>query len=183
MEKNYNPTKFVIVFLLLFLVFYWGNLGFWGVVTPGKSYSPFLDHYLNYIAGLRWLLIKISVTILDLFGYTAVNDTNEILVAGHGKIIVAYSCLGLGVMSFLAAFVIAYPKPFKAKLLFLCSAIFTIQVLNVCRLVLLALFWDKRKVHRIDHHDIFNVFIYIVIAISLYFWVKAKHRTTNYAAN
>ena len=85
---------------------------------------------------------------------------------------VVYSCLGLGVMSFFSAFVIAYPKKLKPKLIFLASGILCIQLLNVIRFVLLALLWDKKSGMILDHHTIFNITIYLIIGISLYFWVK-----------
>jgi exosortase/archaeosortase family protein len=75
-------------------------------------------------------------------------------------------------MSFFAAFVIAYPKQLKSKLIFLFTGLICIQVLNVLRFVLLALFWDKKSGAILDHHTIFNVVVYIVIALSLYAWVK-----------
>jgi len=89
--------------------------------------------------------------------------------------------LGLGVISFFAAFVLAYPKPLQGKWLFLISGIVVIELLNIVRFVLLAIFWDKRSSQIIDHHTIFNISIYIIIAISLYFWIKIpdkpKHAT------
>ena len=52
------------------------------------------------------------------------------------------------------------------------GGIIGIELLNVLRFVLLAIFWDKNTRHIIDHHTIFNIFLYLVIAIVLYFWVK-----------
>jgi hypothetical protein len=42
----------------------------------------------------------------------------------------------------------------------------------VIRFVVLALFWNKRPGVVIDHHTIFNIFIYIIISAGLYVWVK-----------
>ena len=75
-------------------------------------------------------------------------------------------------MSFFAAFVLAYPKKLKSKITFLLTGLVCIQVLNVLRFVLLSIFWDKKSGMSFDHHTIFNIVIYILIAISLYFWVK-----------
>jgi amino acid transporter len=44
--------------------------------------------------------------------------------------------------------------------------------LNVLRFVLLGIFWNKRDARIFDHHTVFNIFIYLIIAITLYFWVK-----------
>lgn len=171
-NKQNNPIKFAIWFVGLFLVFYYFNILFFGLTTPGGRYSPFLAEYLNYIKVLRWVLLKCSALVLKCFGFATITNNYELLVAGHGSIILIYSCLGLGVISFFSAFVLAYPKPRKEKLIFLLSGIFIIQILNIARLVILALYWNKRAGAIIDHHTIFNIFIYIVISAGLYFWVK-----------
>ena len=176
-----SPLKFVFSFLILFLLFYFFNIIFFGLTSPGNHYSAFLAHNLNYIQGLRHILLVSSAAIINLFGFTAITDNYELLVAGHGILKLVYSCLGLGVISFFAAFVLAYPKPLQGKWLFLISGIVVIELLNIVRFVLLAIFWDKRSSQIIDHHTIFNISIYIIIAISLYFWIKIpdkpKHAT------
>jgi len=179
-----SPVKFVFTFLLLLFLFYYFNIFFFGITNQGKFYSPFLANNLNYIQGLRWLLINSSTQILNLLGFTAINNNYELLVAGHGIIKLVYSCLGLGVISFFAAFIIAYPKNLRSKIIFLIAGIFGIEFLNVVRFVLLALFWNKRAAQIIDHHTIFNIIIYIAVAVSLYLWVKQPDKSNKtYAAN
>lgn len=177
-------TRFIFTFLFLFLLFYYFNILFFGLTNPGGHYSPFLANHLNYIQGLRWLLLNASTGILNLLGFSAICNNYDLLVAGRGSIQVVYSCLGLGVSSFFAAFVLAYPKPLKAKIIFIIAGILIIEILNIVRFVLLALFWNKSDSKIIDHHTIFNLIIYILIAISLYFWVKSDDKENNlYAAN
>lgn len=172
---NKEPVRFIITFIVLFLLFYYFNIFYFAVTLPNSShYNAFLATHFDYINGLRWLLIKSSAGILKLFGYVVVSNKYELLVAGRGMIQVVYTCLGLGVISFFAAFVIAYPKQLKAKLIFLFAGIFCIEFLNIIRLALLALYWNRQRNRIIDHHTIFNIFIYIVIAITLYFWVTSK---------
>lgn len=166
-----SPFRFAFSFLLLFVIFYYFNILFYGVTSPGNHYSPFLANNLNYIQGLRWLLLSCSTQILNWMGFTAIHNGTQLLVAGKGSIEVVYSCLGLGLMSFFAAFVISYPKQLKQKIIFLISGILVIQALNITRFVLLALFWNKKANRIVDHHTIFNIIIYIIIMISLYFWV------------
>ncbi|MCO5947691.1 exosortase Y [Mucilaginibacter flavidus] len=176
-ENNSSPVKFVLVFIALFAVFYYFNIIYFGLTSPGNHYSAFLATHLNYIRGLRWLLLKSTVQVLGLFGYTAISNDYELLVPGHQVLVLVYSCLGLGVMSFFAAFVLAYPIKFKSKIIFLLSGLLGIQILNVTRLVLLALFWSSRENRLIDHHTIFNIILYIIISITLYFWVKRNDGT------
>jgi len=164
--------RFIAIFISLFLIFYYGNIAFFSFTSHGKNYNAFFDEHLNYIRLLRHSLLHISKTIINWFGYNAISNDYQLLVAGRGAIDVIYSCLGLGITSFFAAFVITYPKNLKPKLIFLFGGIICIQVLNVLRFVLLALFWDKKSTVILDHHTIFNIIIYVAIAISLYFWVK-----------
>jgi exosortase/archaeosortase family protein len=167
-----SPVKFIFRFLALFLMFYYFNILFFGITNPGKHYYPFLANHLNYIRGLRWLLLSISAQVLNWFGFSAIHNGTELLVAGKGAIVLVYSCLGLGLMSFFAAFVIAYPTKTKQKVIFLVTGILAIQLLNILRFVLLALFWNKNSSRIVDHHTVFNIILYIIIMASLYFWVK-----------
>jgi exosortase/archaeosortase family protein len=170
-RAKYNPIHFAVVFVALFLCFYYFHILFLGLTTPGNHYSPFLTEHLNYIQWLRDGLLFISKQILLGLGYTTITNHIDLLVAGRGHIGLEYSCLGMGVMSFLAAFTIAYPKPLKEKLLFLTTGILVIQVLNIVRFIVLALYWKPNENHLLDHHTIFNAIIYTIIMVSLYFWV------------
>ncbi len=178
-----SPIRFVLIFLSLFVVFYYFNILYFGITSPGNHYIAFLDAHFNYIAGLRYLLLHSSAQILNWLGYIAITSNYELLVVGHGALRLVYSCLGLGVISFFSAFVLAYPKKLKVKLLFLATGILIIELLNVLRFVLLALFWNKQGGQIVDHHTIFNILIYIIIGISLYIWVKHDDKKRADAAN
>jgi len=171
-ENQLSPTRFILKFIVLFALFYYFNIFFFGLTSPGNHYSAFLAEYLNYIAGLRLFLLKCSAGILSLFGFTVITNNSQLLVPGHPAIVLVYSCLGLGVMSFFTAFVLSYPIKLKSKAWFLTGGILGIQFLNIIRFVLLALFWNSAKDRVIDHHAIFNIILYIIIAVTLYIWVK-----------
>ena len=177
-------VKFTILFLAIFLIFYYFNIYYFAATTPtSRHYNPFLANNLDYIKGLRLILLDTSTYILNLLGFTAIHDNYIMLVSGHGSIQVVYKCLGLGVISFFAAFVIAYPKPLKAKIIFIITGIVLLQILNVIRFMLLAVFWTKANSTLIDHHTIFNFIIYLIVAISLYFWVKKPVNKKQHATN
>lgn len=181
--KNNQPIRFTILFLILFLVFYYFNIFFFGITSEGNYYSAFLANHFNYIDWLRWLLLHSSAKIINWLGYTAITSKYQLLVAGNGGIRLVYTCLGLGIMSFFAAFVLAYPQPLKPKLIFLFAGLFIIQLLNVIRFILLSLFWNRHRQQAIDHHTIFNLIIYIIIVISLYFWIRSNNIYKNNATN
>lgn len=178
-----SPLRFLLVFLGLFLLFYYFNIFFFSITSHGNHYSPFFDEHLNYIRWFRHLLLHISKTIINWFGYNSISNDYQLLVAGRGTINIVYSCLGLGVMSFFSAFVIAYPKKFKPKLIFLVAGLISIQVLNVLRFVLLAVLWNRKSGLILDHHTVFNIIIYTIIATSLYFWVKHDDKPAASAKN
>ena len=186
MKKLFNnpAIKFVIVFLLLFLIFYYFNIYYFAATSPtSRYYQSFLAHNLNYIKWLRLLLLDMSTGILNLLGFTTIHDDYIMLVAGHGSIQVVYKCLGLGVISFFVAFVVAYPKPVKSKAIFIVTGIIVLQILNMIRFMLLAVFWTKTDSTLIDHHSIFNFIIYLIVAVSLYFWVKEPVNKKKHASN
>jgi exosortase/archaeosortase family protein len=171
-EKG-SPARFLAIFLPSFLAFYYFNILFFGLTSEGNYYNSFIAAHFDYITLLRYLLLHTTAKVLHWLGYASVTNETAILVAGHGTLKLIYSCLGLGVISFFAAFVIAFPKKLGRKLIFLISGVVVIEILNVFRFVILAIFWDKNEDTQIvDHHTLFNIFIYIVIAITLYFWVK-----------
>lgn len=173
-----SALRFSLSFLSFFLIFYYFNILFFGFTTPGGHYISFLAEHLNYIAALRQILLDCSVTILKWLGYAAIDNNYELLVAGKGTLAIIYSCLGLGLISFFSAFVLAYPSPLRPKLIFLISGILIIEFLNVVRFVLLAIFWSKKANRIVDHHTIFNILLYIIIALSLYIWIKRNDKLT-----
>jgi len=171
--KRHSPLRFLICFMVLFLGFYYFNVVFFGITqSGGQHYNAWIANNLNYISLLRHILLKSSAQILNLLGFSAITNEYDLLVAGHGAIQLIYSCLGLGVISFFAAFVLSYPQKWKLKVIFLISGILGIELLNILRFILLALFWDKQHDQMLDHHAIFNIFIYLVIAVALFFWIK-----------
>lgn len=176
MKQQNSPLRFAILFVGLFLLFYYFNIFFFRETNPGKHYIPFLAEHFNYIQGLRWLLLYGTSNALKLLGYASVYNNYDLLVAGHGTIQVVYSCLGLGVLSFFTAFVIAYPKPIRSKIMVLIVGIIGIELLNVIRFMALALYGNNKS---IDHHTIFNILIYVIISAGLYFWIKQDITTTH----
>lgn len=171
-----NPTyRFLIIFLGLFLVLYYFNIAFIGITAPGGYYIEWLNKNANYIEGLTQGLIKCTVAVLHILGYDTFVADNWLRVSGKGGFILAYECLGYGIMSFFTAFVVAYPKPDKSKYLFLPLGLLLIQILNIARFVLLSLYW-KGSIFKglIDHHDLFNLILYACLMFVIYLWINYK---------
>lgn len=174
-----QPTgRFIILFLGVFIFLYYFNLFFIGITTKGNLYSSFLDQHLNYIKGLRFILISLSAKILEWMGYQIIVSEFTLHALNTGGINVVYSCLGFGVMSFFSAFIIAWPgKPLKNKLLFIPLGLIVIQTLNITRFILITLFWRKSFFRgSIDHHTLFNTILYTILLILMLFWINNKNK-------
>lgn len=182
-QANQKALKFVLILFVLYLLFSQGNLFMNSVFSEGGKYHQlFFANHLNYIQGLKSLLISVSTWIIQLFGLYAIHNNTDILVIDGPLLRISYSCLGLGVMSFLAAFVLAFPTLWKSKIKMLVFGLLFIFLLNVLRIAGLGLLFGYHHSQRFNftyHHEIFNVIVYIIVFIMLYFWVKSNLKPTN----
>jgi len=175
-QADIKAIKFVIALFVLYILFSQGNLLMNSIMTPGARFynATFAEHF-NYIQGLKTALIVPAVWIIKAFGFYAIYNESDVMVVAGPYLRINYSCLGLGVMSFLAAFVLAFPAPWKSTFKMLAIGILTIYVLNVCRIaglgVLLGFFQSQRQ-NFTYHHEVFNIIVYICIFIMLYSWIR-----------
>lgn len=177
--KNNQALTFIIFFLSLYCLFKYGNEFFYSVMLPqGRYYNEFISKHLNYIQVLRSTLIVSTCFLMELLGYTMLYSQTQLLALNGLTSNINYSCLGLGVFSFWAAFVIAYPKPIKQKIRFFFIGFFAILGLNIFRLVILTILTveiPEDYKYFSYQHDAFNFFVYTVLFTMIYFWVKNKN--------
>jgi len=180
LENKKNANKAAILFVVKLLFFYFlfsqGNIFMNSVVSEGgRFYNAFIANNLDYIQGLKTALIVPAVWIIKLFGFYAIHNEMDVMVVNGPYLRVNYDCLGIGVTSFLVAFVIAFPAKLKSKYKLLIVGILMIYILNVLRIaglgVLLGFFKSQRN-NFTYHHEIFNILVYICIFILLYVWIK-----------
>ena len=165
-------VRYLLKFALIFLVCYLGVLAMIGLASPGRYYSAFIDHHLNLVHAWRMGLIHASKGLLSLSGYeTYYTGYRFRLVNGNG-VLVSYSCMGYGVISFWTAFVLASPGKLSFRLAWLLGGIILITILNITRISLLLLALNKGwpMPAGLDHHTLFNVAAYILIFIGIYFF-------------
>ena len=180
-EANKKAIKFVIALFILYILFSQGNLFMNSVMSPGsRFYNAYIADHFDYIQGLKTALIVPAVWIIKAFGFYAIHNEMDVMVVSGPYLRVNYSCLGLGVMSFLAAFVLAFPAPWKSTFKMLVIGFIAIYVLNVLRIaglgVLLGFFKSQRN-NFTYHHEIFNIIVYICIFAMLYFWIKKSNKS------
>jgi hypothetical protein len=182
-----EPLRFPILFGTSFLVLYGFNLVFIGFTTKGGYYFGYIDKHLNYIQAWRSFTIQVTSKTLQTLGYEVCTTTTQLQVFHYGGFNLMNSCLGYGIMSLFAAFVISYPavtsyqakdcRPQSraaSKLMFLFTGLLLIECMNLLRFVALAILWKAEKVPGIDHHLLFNCFVYTVLFLKVYLWTNKR---------
>ncbi|MCX2492596.1 archaeosortase/exosortase family protein [Pedobacter sp. PF22-3] len=180
-EANKKAIKFLIALFILYILFSQGNLFMLSVMTPGsKFYNAYIAEHFNYIQGLKTALIVPAVWIIKAFGFYAIYNEMDVMVVAGPYLRINYSCLGLGVMSFLAAFVLSFPASWKSTFKMLFIGILIIYILNILRIaglgILMAVFKSQRNNFNY-HHEIFNIIVYICVFTMLYFWIKRNNKS------
>jgi len=165
-----HPYFPIVLFLVLYGVFYFGNQGYTGLTVPGNAYSPFLDEHLNYVRWFREFLLQGSAFVIRLFGHsTFIHATGIKMETGTGVQLI-YACMGFAIFSFWWAMILAFPQSLKTKLLFLFGGTLIIIILNILRIAAVALAFNKWGATNIDHHLIFNIVVYGILFLMLYRW-------------
>ncbi len=166
------PIYFISRFLFGFGLLYGFNLIFIGLSVPGGVYFPWLDHHVNYIKTWRKFDIFLVYHLLKGLGYEVSFTTFHLKVYRHAGFHLVYSCLGYGLMSTFTAFVSAIPKSGKSKFIFLITGLFCIQLMNIGRLTLIALYWTPQLLFGlINHHHLFNFALYGLLILMTYVWI------------
>ncbi len=175
--KKYPEVVFIVKLTFLFSVFYFGT-DFWiGITAKGNYYSSFCDEYLNYVRWIRISILKAAGVICSVFGYhTRIENTISLRIINGIKINMVYSCIGIGVLSSWASFVIAYPSKLKRKIYWLFGGLLLIWMVNVIRIAALLILFNKtRDINTFpNHHTAFNIIAYIIVLLLIYFYTKDK---------
>ncbi|MES2417948.1 MAG: archaeosortase/exosortase family protein [Bacteroidota bacterium] len=186
-KANKVAIRFVVLLVVLYLIFSQGNLFMNSVTSPGaRFYNAFIADHFNYIQWIRSSLIWFGAGIIKLFGFYTIHNETDILVVDGPYLRINYSCIGLGVMSFFLAFVIAFPAKLKSKLRLFIIGTLMIYVLNVCRIAGLGIllgFFKSQRDNFTYHHEVFNIIVYCSIFALLYFWIKKNTKQPNSLKN
>ena len=95
-------------------------------------------------------------------------------INSSGSVFMGISCLGMSLMGGFIALIISFPGKLKHKLWFIPCGLIIIQLLNILRMSTLAVLIHAGYQHtfenynflgilKFNHHDLFNLFIYIII--------------------
>lgn len=178
---------YLLKFAAIFCLLYFGSLAVIGLSTPGNNYSQFVDNYLDYISLLRRWLLLAGKGLLSVFGIATVfTDEHTLTFADdtNSGIRMVYSCIGYGVMSFWAAFVLANTGSVWYKSIWLIGGWVALCFLNVMRI-----FWLMVSIRNgwpvpfgLDHHTVFNIAAYALIFLMIYLYDKRATRNSKSTA-
>ncbi|MCQ6956482.1 exosortase/archaeosortase family protein [Mucilaginibacter aquariorum] len=171
---KYFDIAWFIKFILIVLVLYYFSIAYNGIVSPeGRFYSPFLNHYLNYISWIRVSILYVSKFIALAFGtHSYIANAQLIKLTNGTEVEIWLPCLGLGITSCWIAFVVTHKVAWQKKILWCIAGSLAIWFINCCRIALLlvALNNNWKESGAIDHHDIFNAIAYTFIFILMYLY-------------
>ncbi len=132
-----------------------------------------VDHFLiNH-------LVKSTSIILELLGYTVFMYADAVGIDGTHGVLIGAPCNGLSLFALFAGFIIIFPGKLKHKLFFIPIGILIIHVVNIFRLVGLALVVQyKPESLEFNHKYTFTVIVYAIIFMMWIVWVN-KFATKN----
>lgn len=175
-EHFKNPgISFLVKFIFFFLFLYVGTQFIIGLCAEGGWYSPFIAKHLNYIAWLRKSILhggRIAASIIGL--KTIVRPPFLLQLINGPAVKMVYSCIGVGIMSFWAAFVLANAAGFLKKLLWTVAGLTLIWFINCWRIAILLYTLAKNgNINKFaEHHNLFNAICYLVVFIMMYFFTR-----------
>lgn len=177
---KYFDVSWFIKFILMVLALYYFSIAYNGIVSPeGRFYSPFLNHYLNYISWIRVSILYVSKHIALIFGTHSYIATSQLIKLTNGtEVEIWLPCLGLGIISCWVSFVVTHKITWRKKLLWCLAGSFTIWFINCCRIAILLIALDNnwKQYSSLDHHDLFNIIAYILVLAMMYFYTNQYKR-------
>lgn len=176
MYKNKNLWIYLIKFLGVFCVCYFGTLIMIGLAAPGNYYSPFVEKYLDYVSWIKISLLKGTGFLLSLFSIHSHSEPGFLQRINNGRgVIIAMDCVGYGVYSFWIAFVIANKGRFRKKIVWTLLGLLALWFINVIRITLFLLAINKGwpMPLGIDHHTWFNITAYLLIFFLIWLYDRS----------
>src|ERR1043165_5797745 len=136
------------------------------------------DHWLHPDERVDLFVIDLTITmskwILELFGYAVYTGADRLIgIDGASGLWIGDNCNGIILFSLFSWFIIAYRGRVKCKLIFIPAGIIGIQLLNVMRVVVLAILdTHSRAWTEFNHTYTFTILIYGFIFWMWMIWVN-----------
>ena len=177
------PYRGMLLFLgktiLFFFLINYFFIAYTGLTIPGgRFFNSFILEHADFITAFRRFLLWGGAQFATLIGYPSGYTDFTMFIRGESGVRMVYSCMGFGLIAAWSALVLAWSAGLKDKLIGLASGISIIVILNMIRIGGLAILFSNGYYNYFDfinHHDLFNIII--VILIFLLFTWHIKHTT------
>ncbi len=118
--------------------------------------------------------IAISKWMLELMNYTVFTGVERVIgVDGTGGLWIGDNCNGIALFALFAGFIIAYKGRVKFKIIYIIIGILSIELLNIFRIVALAILdTHSRAWTEFNHTYTFNIIIYGYIFMLWMTWAN-----------
>lgn len=184
MYKNKKLWIYLLKFIAVFCLCYFGTLAIIGLASPVGYYSPFTAKYLDYVSKIKISLMSATGFILSLFSIRTHTEPGFLIRINGGQgVIIAMSCVGYGVYSFWIAFVTANNGKFGKKILWIVSGLLALWFINVIRISLFLVAINKGwpMPLGIDHHTWFTIASYLLIFLLIFLYDRSfkAHKLNN----
>lgn len=139
-------------------------------------YNPFIDRYFNLFRGFTKFVLHGSKIMVEQLGYSAVlNRFNNIQINNGHQVNLYTVCLGLDFITFWFAFVLSNKGRWFYKSVWMIAGIFFLLLVNMCRISLLLIANEEHFIQRIpiEHHTLFNIGSYVVLAVFLLLYIRS----------
>jgi len=165
-----NLSKPLTRFLLKSVVLYLGwHLLWYNWIEPDGR----LNHYLTY--NTAWISeVMINAFSSDTYSLSPFSEENTYLFRNQVPVVlIEHGCNGLILMVLFAAFVIAFPGPWRQKLWYVPAGILVIYLINSLRVIGLALnqIFSKNS-FEFNHKYTFTILVYGAIMLFWMIWVN-----------
>jgi exosortase/archaeosortase family protein len=164
-----NPITRFLIFLFSFYILWFVVYKTW--IQPQETIDLFVVD----------LTINVSKFILETFNYTVFTGTERVIgVDGTGGLWIGDNCNGITLFSIFTGFILAYPKgKWWKKLIYILTGITLIELLNIIRVVALAILDTKSRAWtEFNHTYTFTIIIYAFIFLMWMFWVNRAEKNT-----
>jgi exosortase family protein XrtF len=149
-------AKVLGLYLLWYLVY-----DLW--IFPDGKLDTWLSEHVAWAASL----------LLSLFGFPSYAEGVAVLVNGRPTVLIGNPCNGMVLFGIFTGFIIAFPGLVKRKVVFIVIGLMAIYLVNVLRVVALALnhIYSYGTVS-FNHHYTFTFAVYGCIFLLWMYWVK-----------
>lgn len=157
-----NPITRFLILLLGFYIGWYLVYNLW--LHPAETIDLFVID----------ITIKASRWLLELFGYTVFTGVERVIgVDGTGGLWVGDNCNGMALFALFTGFILAYPGNWKKKLVFIPLGIISIELLNILRIICLAILdTHSRDWTEFNHTYTFTIIIYGFIFLLWMLWTN-----------